>query len=69
MQLSLLADETISDKVIRLLKSGWYSTTQMVMEIGAQSADRRLRDIKKRYKVIERLRPDHIVERHIEDII
>ena len=64
--MTMFTKESIKDQVIRLLRSGWYSTNQLVQTIGAQSADRRLRDLRADgYNILERKRPDGIVERKI----
>lgn len=61
--------ETIKTKVVKLLKSGWFSTNQMVQRIGAQSADRIFRYIREEgiYNIQERKRKDGITERTIKE--
>lgn len=63
-----LFKQPIKEQVLRLLKLGWYSTNEIVQIIGAQSADRRTRDLREEgYKILERKRSDGIIVRHIED--
>lgn len=62
----------IKQKVFELLRSGWFTSTQIVFAIGANSADRRRRDLKKegnatgKWSIIDRERNDGITEYHLE---
>lgn len=66
-QIGLFEKKTIKDRTLGMLKDGWYSTNQVVQKIGAQSADRCIRTLREEgWKMLERKRRDHIIERHIE---
>lgn len=66
-QLTLFETETIKDKTLRVLRSGWHSTTQMIMATGASSSDRRRRDLEREgYNILTRKRDDGIIQYKIE---